>query len=176
VLRAVPQSRMAIKSRMMTGELQDLAKARFTSRGIEASRIVASDYVPDTRSHLALYRGIDIALDAFPYNGTTTTCEATWMGVPVVTLVGSVHRARVGASINTVLGLTELIARDVDDYVAIAAALAGDRPRLAALRGTLRARMAASPLCDAPRFARDFEALIRGLWKEHVAGARVAKR
>ena len=115
VLRGVPGARMAIKSRMMTGELQDLAKARFTSRGIEASRIVASDYVPDTRSHLALYQGIDIALDAFPYNGTTTTCEATWMGVPVVTLLGNVHRARVGASINTALGLAELIARDVDD-------------------------------------------------------------
>ena len=176
VLRAVPGSRMAIKSRMMTGELQDLAKARFTSRGIEASRIVASDYVPDTRSHLALYQGIDIALDAFPYNGTTTTCEASWMGVPVVTLLGNVHRARVGASINTVLGLSELIAPDIDEYVAIATTLAGDRPRLAALRGSLRARMAASPLCDAPRFARDFEALIRGLWKEHVAGARVARR
>ena len=98
------------------------------------------------------------------------------MGVPVVTLLGDVHRARVGASINTALGLAELIARDVDDYVAIAVALAGDRPRLAALRGALRARMAASPLCDAPRFARDFEALIRGLWRAHVAGVRSAKR
>jgi protein O-GlcNAc transferase len=172
VLRAVPASRMAIKSRMMTGELQDLAKARFTSRGIDASRILASDYVPDTRSHLSLYQGIDIALDAFPYNGTTTTCEASWMGVPVVTLLGSVHRARVGASINTALGLTEMIAKDVDEYVAIASALASDAPRRAALRSGLRARMAASPLCDAARYARDFEALLRDLWRQHVATVR----
>ncbi|MEI7657551.1 MAG: tetratricopeptide repeat protein [Phycisphaerae bacterium] len=176
VLRAVPGSRMAIKSRMMTGELQDLAKARFTSRGIEASRIVASDYVPDTRSHLSLYQGIDIALDAFPYNGTTTTCEASWMGVPVVTLLGNVHRARVGASINTAVGVTELIAKNVDDYVTIASSLAQDRPRLTALRSSLRSRMAASPLCNAPRYARDFEALLRDLWRQHVASARSGAR
>lgn len=176
VLRTVPGSRMAIKSRMMTGELQDLAKARFTVRGIDAARIVASDYVPDTRSHLSLYRGIDIALDAFPYNGTTTTCEASWMGVPVVTLAGGVHRARVGASINTVLGLADLIATNVDEYVAIASTLAQDRPRLTALRSSLRSRMAASPLCNAPTYARDFEALLRDLWRRHVASARSGAR
>jgi predicted O-linked N-acetylglucosamine transferase (SPINDLY family) len=164
VLAANPTSTMTIKSRMMTRELMDAAIQRFTSRGIEASRIIASDYVPDTRSHLSMYRNIDIALDAFPYNGTTTTCESIWMGVPVVTLRGNTHRARVGTSLLTALGLEQLIASDADQYVQIASQLAADRTALAAMRTGLRPRMAASPLCDDVGYSRKFEALLREMW------------
>lgn len=164
VLRAVPDSRMMLKSRMMTEELQRMAIGRFSSRGIEPHRIVPSDYVSSAEEHLGMYNKVDIALDTFPYNGTTTTCEATWMGVPVVTLAGEMHRARVGASLNTVVGLPQLIGRDVDQYVNIAVGLAADWRDLAALKGSLRGKMAASALCDAPAYARKFEVLLRTMW------------
>src|SRR5262249_21369194 len=116
--------------------------------------------------HLAAYGGVDIALDSLPYNGTATTCEALWMGVPVVTLRGERHAARVGASILTAIGLDHLIAHTPDDYVTIAADLAPDRNTLAALRLGLRERMRASPLCDGTSFARAVERAYRSMWRE----------
>lgn len=170
VLKEVAESSMVIKSRMMTKELKDLAVARFTSRGIDRSRIVTSDFIADPAGHLSLYNQIDIALDTFPYNGTTTTCEAVWMGVPVVTLMGHSHRARVGASLNTALGLESLIAENERQYVGAAVSLAHDRARLSVLRQQLRARMAASALCDGAGFARRFEELLATLWRAWCVG------
>jgi len=108
---------------------------------------------------------VDIALDPFPYNGTTTSCEALWMGVPVVSLIGDRHAGRVGLDLLSRVGLSELAAPNIDSYVATAAGLARDLPALARLRGGLRERLRASPLCDAPRFARDFEAALRRMWR-----------
>ena len=116
-------------------------------------------------AHLAVYDRVDIALDPFPYNGTTTTCEALWMGVPVVTLRGDRHAGRVGASLLSQIGLTDLIADSVEEYVEIAVALAGDPGRLADLRRSLRPRLAASPLCDGRAFARKIEAAFRQMWQ-----------
>ena len=107
--------------------------------------------------HLAFYERVDIALDPFPYNGTTTTCEALWMGVPVVTLPGQRHGGRVGASLLTRIGADDWIADTVNDYVVRAAALAADPPQLRALRRNLRTRVAASPLCDHVAFTQNIE-------------------
>jgi predicted O-linked N-acetylglucosamine transferase (SPINDLY family) len=108
---------------------------------------------------------VDIGLDPFPYNGTTTTCEALWMGAPVVTLRGDRHAGRVGASLLSQIGLTDLIAYSVEEYVEIALALAGNPGRLDDLHRALRLRMAASPLCDGRAFARKMEAAFRTMWQ-----------
>lgn len=122
---------------------------------------------PHARSsleHLALHAEVDAALDTFPYNGATTTCEALWQGVPVVTLAGRVHAGRVGASLLTNVGLPELVAPDADAFVATAAALADDAARLRAARKDLRGRMRASPLSDARGLAAGLEGAFPALW------------
>ena len=166
LLAQLPHARLLLKGRPFddaTGRARFLNA--FLHRGIDRERIDFVGYLSSSTEHLALYRQVDIALDPFPYNGTTTTCEALWMGVPVVTLCGDRHSGRVGASLVTQLGLRELIARDVQHYVDIAAALAADRKRLAELRLGLRRRMAASSLCDGPAFARKIEAAYRTMWR-----------
>jgi len=115
--------------------------------------------------YLELYHRIDVGLDTFPYNGHTTSLDSFWMGVPVITLVGRTVVGRAGLSQLTNLGLPELIARTPEQYVQIATDLAGGLPRLAELRRTLRARMQASPLMDAPRFTRNIEAAYRQMWR-----------
>jgi len=108
--------------------------------------------------YLETYRDIDVALDPYPYGGGTTSCDALWMGVPVVTLAGARSFSRSGASLLSNVGLDELVAQRPDDYVSRAVMLARDRARLAALRQSLRERMRGSPLTDAARFARAVEA------------------
>ncbi len=125
--------------------------------------------------YLAAYRGVDIALDPFPFGGGVTTCDALWMGVPVVTCPGETFAGRHSLSYLSNIGLTETIARDLDEYVEIAAALAGDLPRLAAIRAGLRERMAASPLCDGRRFAENFMVILRGVWREWCEPGRVGQ-
>lgn len=117
------------------------------------------------REYLARFHAIDVCLDPFPYAGTTTTCDALWMGVPTVTLAGGTHVSRVGASLLAAVGLPGLIARAPDEYVRAATELASDLPRLAALRRGLRDRMLGSPLCDGPGLARELEAAYRHMWR-----------
>lgn len=138
------------------------------AEGIEATRIEFAE--PRSRGgYLELYQRLDLVLDPFPYNGHTTSLDALWMGVPVVSLAGQRAVSRAGLSQLTNLGLPEFVAFTEDDYVRIAAQWAGDLPRLAELRGTLRQRMEASVLMDVPRFARQIEAAYRAMWREWCA-------
>jgi predicted O-linked N-acetylglucosamine transferase (SPINDLY family) len=163
LLAALPDATLVLKAKGLAQPA--IASPIRKAFGDVASRVVLHDYVDDTQAHLAAYGAIDIALDTFPYCGTTTTCEALWMGVPVVTLAGDRHSARVGASLLTAAGLPELIAHDLEDYVARALALAADAPRRAALRAGMRKRLAASPLMDARGFARSLESAYRDVWR-----------
>ena len=114
--------------------------------------------------------GIDIALDPFPYTGTTTTCDTLWQGIPVVSLAGDSAVSRSGYALLKSVGLEELVARDEPDYVRLAVALAGDVARLQSLRASLRARMEASPLRDEAGFTRALEAAYREMWRTWCAG------
>jgi protein O-GlcNAc transferase len=166
LLAQMPRARLLLKGMPFTDHAtQARYRGRLAERGVAPNRITLLGPIPDRVGHLAHYGEVDIALDPFPYNGTTTTCEALWMGVPVVCLRGDRHSGRVGASLLTTLGLDELIAEDIEGYVEIAVRLAQDRPRLIDLSGSLRAKMAASPLCDARAFARKVEAAYRSMWR-----------
>ena len=139
-------------------------RALFAGQGADSARVDFVALLPRPEYLRHYTEQIDVGLDPFPYGGHTTTCDALYMGVPVVTLPGELPVSRVALSLLTTLGLGELAARDEDDYVRIAAELAGDLPRLAVLRASLRERMAASPLMDAPRFARNVETAYRSMW------------
>lgn len=166
ILAAVPESRLLLKDRSFEhAEARARLEALFARSGIAADRLILLGWTAGRNDHFARYRQIDIALDPFPYNGTITSCDALWMGVPLLTLPGRRHAARVGASLLTAVGLEELIAADAEDCVALAAALAGDPERLVSLRAGMRERLLASPLCDAERFTRNLEGVYRDLWR-----------
>ncbi|RMF85306.1 MAG: glycosyltransferase, partial [Nitrospirae bacterium] len=159
ILRRVPRSRLVLKNEGLGDEgLRRRLRQRFEALGVAPERLELLATVRGRAAHLDLYRRVDIALDTFPYNGTTTTCEALWMGVPVVTFTGDRHAGRVGASLLLRLGLEELVGRDEETYREIAVALAQDLPRLRALRAELRGRLRGSPLCDGAALAREVEA------------------
>ncbi len=171
ILRALPTSTLVLKAQLLghAGARASLTAA-FAAHGIGAERIELRPWLPRAENPLAAYHDIDIALDTFPYNGTTTTFEALWMGVPVVTLRGARHAARVGASILTHMGRSEWIATDVAGYQQIALGLATDLGTLAKQRGSLRSALRASTLCDAAGFARKLEATYRELLQSQGFG------
>jgi protein O-GlcNAc transferase len=175
LLARMPQSRLLLKGKpFRDAATRDLLLSRLAQRGVSADRVELIAWLPNAAAHLDLYRRIDVALDPFPYNGTTTTCEALWMGVPVVTLRGDRHRARVGASLLSQLGLTDWIADSSESYQDVAIRLAGDTRALTELRSSLRPRMQASSLCDSAAFARKMEAAYREMqrrWRETNARA-----
>jgi predicted O-linked N-acetylglucosamine transferase (SPINDLY family) len=165
VLAALPGSRMLLAYRGFdAASVQARVGGWFAACGIAAGRVEFLGGLP-RRDFIARYAMADIALDPMPYSGSTTTCEALWMGVPVVTLPGQSFAGRHSLSFLSTVGLSEMIAADARDYVAIATALARDLDRLAALRASLRARVAGSPLCDGARFAANLAAALRGLWR-----------
>lgn len=167
VLSAVPDSRLLLKAKALTeAETTSALKARFAAHGIAETRVECLGWAADDADHLGLYEHIDIALDTFPYNGTTTTCEALWMGAPVLTLCGNSHASRVGASLLTSCGLEEWIAQSPTIFVEKAKAHADDLQALNSCRATLRSRMTSSPLCDGAGAAHSFEMAIRRAWKD----------
>lgn len=171
VVLAVPGSRLVLKAHQFSDpELRDHLRGHFARFALDASRVTFLPSEISPNDHLRTYDQLDIALDPIPYNGTTTTCEAMWMGVPTVTVPGEMHASRVGASLLTQVGLNDLIAKDEDDFVRVAATLAQDPARLAALRAGLRERMRNSPLCDAPAHAARFAGALRSMWQSWCAG------
>jgi predicted O-linked N-acetylglucosamine transferase (SPINDLY family) len=171
VVRAVPGSRLILKWKSLAddAERRRLSEA-FAAHGIEPARLELRAGSPH-RESLAQYGDFDIALDPFPFCGGMTSCEALWMGVPIVTLPRSRPVSRQTLAFLTELGLGELAASDEADYVAIAAAMAGDRDRLAALRAGLRDRMLETPLCDGMSFTRELEATYRAMWLRWCAAS-----
>ncbi len=166
ILDRLPGARLLLKHRSLA---DDATRERylelFESHGIGKNRLEFENYVTETEKHLACYGNMDVALDSFPYNGTTTTCEALWMGVPVITLQGERHSGRVGASLLEAAGHSGLVAAETGDYVEKAVALACDRENLVNLRAGLRAQMTNSALMDSGRFIRDTEAAYRDMWR-----------
>jgi len=170
ILRRVPGSRLVLQYfGLEDAEKATLLRDWFGEWGISDEQLALSGGT-DRRQMLNAYQQIDLVLDTFPYSGGLTTCEALWMGVPVVTCPGETFASRHALSHLSTVGLAETIARDRDEYVDLAVALAGDLPRLAALRAGLRDRMAASPLCDGPRFAAGLAALLRDRWRRWCGG------
>ena len=172
ILGDLPGSRLLLKSRGLTdpGTIMRM-RDEFEGRGVDSSRIDLRGEDLPTAEHLGLYNRVDIALDTFPYNGTTTTCEALWMGVPVVTLAGATHVARVSASLLTRLGASDLVAATPDEYRLACLALAANLPRLGERRAAQRERMRASPICDSAGFTRGLEEAYRRMWADAPSSA-----
>jgi predicted O-linked N-acetylglucosamine transferase (SPINDLY family) len=166
VLAALPDSRLLVKARGMNspGNIAIIGE-RLAGAGVSPERVTIMGRAQSRSEHLALYAGTDIALDTTPYSGGTTTAEALWMGVPVITLPGERMVGRMTASMLNSVGLDEFIARDADDFVRIAGELAQDAPRRSHLRRELRARVSASPLCDGPGLAREIGGAFRQMWR-----------
>jgi protein O-GlcNAc transferase len=167
ILNAVPQSQLLLKNSMVTQNISHYAQL-FKQEGISEDRIEYYGRLPSNHEHLELYGAIDIGLDPFPYNGVTTTCEALWMGVPVISLAGDRHAGRVGASILTNVGLTDFIAQDIDGYIQLAVEMAANPTYLQEIRRGLRKRMLDSPLCDARSFASDIEKAYQDMWCQYL--------
>jgi protein O-GlcNAc transferase len=167
ILKVVPEARLLLKSQQLSDpHLQRRYEREFQVRGVDPQRVETIERIESRRGHLELYGRVDVGLDPFPYNGTTTTCEALWMGVPVVVLAGDRHAGRVGVSLLSQVGLNGLIAKDVENYVSVATALATDPVRCSSLRVSLRERLNSSSLCDSAGFARRIEAAYRRIWGE----------
>ena len=170
ILASVPDSRLLIKSRgFQDPGLRALVLSRFSEQGIDSGRVAVMEPIVHQEAHLKAYREVDIGLDSFPYHGTTTTMEALWMGVPVVTLQGDRHASRVGVSILCALGLTDLVAQTEDEYVQIAVRLATHVQDLDTLRQSLRSRLSQSPLTDGARFTAHLEQAYRQMWQDALA-------
>jgi protein O-GlcNAc transferase len=166
LLREVPGARLILKSKALgDAGAQERIRETFRQNGVAAQRIVLWGVIPGHRGHLEAYQQIDIALDSYPYHGTTTTCEALWMGVPVIVLAGGAHVSRVGVSLLSAVGLAEFIADSPERYLELAAGAARDLSRLERLRAQLRDRMTGSPLTAVTGFTRTLEDAYRRMWR-----------
>jgi predicted O-linked N-acetylglucosamine transferase (SPINDLY family) len=165
LLLAVPTSRLLIRGRAGASPAAQQRILRGLAN-VDPARVTFHGWSPQG-SRWGLHQQIDIALDTYPYHGTTTTCESLWMGLPTVLRVGPIHAARVGKTLLHAIGLDELAAESAEDFTRVALALATDLPRLASLRSALRERMRASPLCDATSLTRAIESRLREQWRHY---------
>jgi predicted O-linked N-acetylglucosamine transferase (SPINDLY family) len=166
VLKSVPNSRLLLKTKQLNDPVVcEQTRQRFASCGIAADRLLLNGMLASRDDHLAMYNKVDIALDTFPYPGVTTSVEALWMGVPVLSLRGDRFLSLTAASIAHNAGLPGWVATSVEDYIGKAVTSAGDLPKLAVLREGLRKQVCTSPLFDAKRFAQNFEEALCGMWQ-----------
>ena len=175
VLQAVPGSLLLLKAKPLADQgvrrrILDL----FAAGGVAGDRIEFDPGQPGIREHLAQYRRVDVALDTFPYNGTTTTCEALWMGVPIITLAGDRHASRTGASLLTNCGLADLVTRSEAQYLEMARQVAQDQALLQAFRAGARERLKRSPLLDAAGITRELETALAELFAASEGRSRRA--
>lgn len=175
LLAAVPGSRLLLKNRAGPEE-RTLLRERLSAAAIDLGRVELRAMTRTYPEHLAAYADVDIALDTWPYNGTTTVCDSLLMGVPIVAMhpdpAHDRHAARVTLSLVSAAGCPELIAADEDKWAARNVALAADSGQLESMRREIRARLLASPLCDAPAFAQRFWATVDEMWRERATGNR----
>jgi predicted O-linked N-acetylglucosamine transferase (SPINDLY family) len=165
ILKAVADARLLLKAKALgDAAAREQLVLAFQAHGVSSSVLDLRGWSAADTAHLSLYNEVDIGLDTFPYNGTTTTCEALWMGVPVITRAGKGHAARVGASLLAAIGLPDLVCVSAEAYISKAVSMAADLAALSALRSRLRTQMAASALCQAETYAASVEAAYRSLW------------
>ena len=166
ILRAVPDSVLLLKIRQAITQC-DIFIQRFSKHGIDPARLCFEGSMSSRDDLIASYQRIDIALDPFPYNGTTTTCEAAWMGVPTLTLKmpRGIYSYN-GELIMKTVGLTDWVADSVEGCLDAARKVTMDLPRLARIRSGLRGQLLNSPLCDAPKFANNLQSALRGMWQQ----------
>nr|GLL46184.1 probable UDP-N-acetylglucosamine--peptide N-acetylglucosaminyltransferase SPINDLY [Ipomoea trifida] len=171
ILCAVPNSRLIVKCKPFCC---DSVRQGFLSTmeqlGLEPQRVDLLPLILLNHDHMQAYSLMDISLDTFPYAGTTTTCESLFMGVPCVTMGGSVHAHNVGVSLLKTVGLENLVAKNEDEYVQLALQLASDLTALSKLRLSLRDLMLKSPLCDGPKFGQNLEEIYRSIWRRYCKG------
>jgi protein O-GlcNAc transferase len=166
ILNEIRNSRLILKGTSFYDKTTcQYAITMFEQRGIAAERVIVQPPDPSPK-YLETYNLVDIGLDTFPFNGATTTCEALWMGVPVITLAGIAYHSSVGISLLSNVGLPELVAKTPDEYVSIAVTLARDVQKLRSIREHLRGMMTHSPLCDAKKFTANVEMCYRQIWEK----------
>lgn len=164
ILISIPSSRIIIKANQLTEKSnRSRIHAKFDELGVSTKRVELMTRVPDSIDHLSVYNRIDVALDTFPYNGTTTTCEALWMGVPTITFLGDRHASRVSASILKHAELNQFVADDLASYKKLAIALAENPEPLVSLRPIMREQLNLSSLCNAEQFTANFETALSQL-------------
>ena len=172
VLEAIPNSRLLLKAKQFHDQMaRESIIQRFAALGINSKRISLEES-EDRQKYFAAYNRIDITLDSFPFTGGTTSVESLWMGVPLITLAGDSLISRQGVGVLTNAGLSDWIADDEESYLAKAIIFASDLDKLARLRANLRSQVLASPLFDAPRFARNLENALFEMWNQYAHQSR----
>ncbi|XP_062195647.1 probable UDP-N-acetylglucosamine--peptide N-acetylglucosaminyltransferase SPINDLY [Phragmites australis] len=171
ILCAVPNSRLVVKCKpFCCDSIRQKFLTTLEELGLESLRVDLLPLIHLNHDHMQAYSLMDISLDTFPYAGTTTTCESLYMGVPCVTMAGSVHAHNVGVSLLSKVGLGRLVAKTEDEYVSLALDLASDVTALQELRMSLRELMMKSPVCDGEKFTRGLEAAYRNMWRRYCVG------
>ncbi|KPA15713.1 TPR repeat-containing protein [Candidatus Magnetomorum sp. HK-1] len=170
ILCNLPNARLLLKSRPLSDEeTKDYVINKFISHGVDHHQIQCMGFFDSIEEHLSAYHHVDLALDSFPYNGTTTTCDALWMGVPVITRLGECHAGRVGASILSFVGLNDFIADSDENYISKTIQLCQNLTLLREIRKKLRNLFNTSPLMDAKQFTKKLEKTYQRLWEKEIA-------